>query len=441
MAGHPSSTGERPARSALAVLRNALAFRWLVVVGIFVPAALVGVAAVETRPVPSDATSVVGAVPESADTVSADGVRLALGRYAVSLTSTETVAALAETTGLTRDTVRGATSVAVDADAGTLTIRVSLPNGESALALCAATAQTAVQLGEDDPLSDTEVLSTARLEPAGPLASPRLLELALLLAAALAAVGAACALELRRPSVATGGDAAAVAGAPVLGNLPPFVGPWPRRRLADDREILQAARTLRSGWTTSAGSVPPGPVAVVGTEVGAGATTATFLMARTMGDRGESTLVLDLDLDAAHLTSLMEVDADLVLDDVLAERTTLAEAVVQEGPVSVLAARPEETPDDVVDRRLPEVLKQAEDRWQVVLCDTTPLAAGESSELVTAHAASAVVVVRRGSSLEALERTVARLDRLGVPVRGLVLNAASRDQAEAPATGAGPHRA
>ncbi|WKN47796.1 hypothetical protein [Nocardioides sp. Arc9.136] len=415
------------------MLRRAVRYRWAVVLAILVPAVVVGVGAVETRPDSSVAVSVVAATPESAELVSADAVRLALGRYAVALTSPDVLDQVATTTGADRSALEDAVAVTVSQDAGNLAVRATMADEDQAVAVARAVAEVAVTMGEEDPLANATVLSGARVEPPGPLGSPRVLELVLVLAALVVALAVAYALEAVRPRVRTGGDAAVAAGGPVLGSLPAFTGPWPRRTVASDKDILTSARALRSGWTASAGTVPPGPVVLVGAEPEAGATTVTFLLARTLCDRGESTLVLDLDLDEAGLTALMETPGRYVLDDVLAERASLADAVVHEGDVAVLGAVPLRSADDVLDRRLPEALKQADDQWDVVLCDTTPLDAGESSEIVAGHAASAVVVVRLGTPVTAVRRTAARLARLGVPVRGVVLNRATRDQAEAPA--------
>lgn len=419
----------------LRVLRRALRFRWPLVLAVLLPAAVVGVAAVESRETSAVAVSVVGVGPEALEMTNADTVRFALGRYAVSLTSEAVLEQVSATTGIDADALRDHVDIAVSQDAGNLAVRATMPSEDEALTVATAVADAAVALGEADTLASVSVLSAARVESPGLLGSARVLEAVIVLAALLLAVALAYALELLRPRVRSGGDAADAAGGPLLGNLPRLTGSWPRRRVPPDDVILASARSLRSGWTATTGSVPPGPVLVVGTELGAGATTVTFLLARTLADRGESALVLDLDLDRAGLTRRMDAGGGHVLADVLAERVPVQEAVQSEGEVAVLASRPLPGSDDLVDRRLPDVLKQVADRWDVVLCDTTPLMVGESSEIVAPHTASAVVVVRVGTRRAAVERTAARLARLGVPVRGVVLNYATRDEAEAPGLG------
>lgn len=253
-----------------------------------------------------------------------------------------------------------------------------------------------------------------------------------MLAALLAALVVAYVLEAARPRVRTGGDAADAAGGPVLGNLPSFTSSGRRGAVASDGEILASARALRSGFVASGSTVPAGPVLVVGCEPGVGASTATFLLARTLVDRGQSSLVVDLDLDRAGLSATMGEPAPSSLRDVLSETVALDEAVHLEGGVAVLTTEPLQRVDDLVDRRLPDLLKRAGDRYDVVLCDSAPLGSGEVSEIVAAHAASAVIVVGPDAPVAQVSRTAARLQRLGVPVRGVVLNHTTRARAEAP---------
>ncbi|MBM7510019.1 Mrp family chromosome partitioning ATPase [Nocardioides salarius] len=416
----------------LGVLARALRFRWAVLLAVLVPAAAVGVLAVETRADDTTAVAVVGVAPESADVLSTDAVQLALGRYSVVLTSPEVLREVASETGISVDVLDAAVDVTASQEAGNLAVRATLPSTDDALLVARAVAEQTVTLGEEDPLADATVLSGARTEAPGLLSSTRALQALLVLAALLAALVVAYALEAVRPRTRTGGDAAGAAGGPVLGSLPAFTSAWPRRAVAPDSEILASARSLRSGFLASASSVPDGPVVVVGAEAGAGASTVSFLLARTLADRGQSTLVVDLDLDHAGLSATMGTPSRFALHDALTESAPLAETVHREGAVAVLTTEPLSGVDDLVDRRLPDLLKRSADRYDVVLCDSAPLGAGELSEVVAGHAASAVVVVRAGTSTAAVARTATRLQRLGVPVRGVVLNHATRAQAEAP---------
>lgn len=419
-------------------LRRTLRWRWPLVLAIFVPAALVVVLSVGRLAGPTTAVTVIGVAPERTENATADLVSLSLGRYAVEVTSADALDAIADQTRTDPDVLEDAVSVSVDPDAGTLTVRTDLPDERDAMFVASAVGQYVVGLGEDDDFMDASVLSQPRVESAGGLASGPVLAAVLALAALLLAVAIAYAAELLRPRVRTGGDAARAAGAPVLGSLPPFVGGWPRRTPVDDAEVLKAARALRGGLATGTAGVVGGPLCVVGTDRGAGATTVAFLLARTAADRGESTVLLDLDLEQAGLTGRLELGEGPELGDVLAGRHLLAEAVHHEGAVAVVPVTADPLADAELDEHLPDVLKQASEQWSLVVVDTGPVSAGELSESVVAHTGSAVVVCRLGSPITDLTRTAERLARLGVPLRGVVLNQAGRRDAEDRSTSISP---
>jgi len=419
-------------------LRRTVRWRWPLILAIFVPAALVVVLSVAGRAGPTSAVTVIGVAPERTENATADLVALSLGRYAVEVTSADALDEIAGQTRTDPDVLQDAVTVSVDPDAGTLTVRTDLPDEREAMFVASAVGQYVVGLGDDDTFMDASVLSQPRVEPAGGLASGPVLAFVLALAALLLALAIAYAVELLRPRVRTGGDAARAAGAPVLGSLPPFVSGWPRRTPVDDAEVLKAARALRGGLATGSTGVVGGPLCVVGTDRGAGATTVAFLLARTAADRGESTVLLDLDLEEAGLSGRLELGEGPELGDVLAGRHVLAEAVRHEGAVAVAPVTADPSADGDLDRHLPEVLKQASEQWSLVVVDTGPVSAGDLSESVVVHAESAVVVCRLGSPVSDLVRSAQRLARLGVPLRGVVLNHAGRRDADDPAVSISP---
>ncbi len=139
----------------LAVLQRALRFRWAVVLAVLVPAALVGVLAVETRADHTTVVTVVGVSPESADVVSTDAVQLGLGRYSVALTSPEVLREVADETGIDATTLDAAIDVTASQEAGNLTVRVTPPRAPTqATAVARAVTAQAVRIGEEDPLAD-----------------------------------------------------------------------------------------------------------------------------------------------------------------------------------------------------------------------------------------------------------------------------------------------
>ena len=102
-----------------------------------------------------------------------------------------------------------------------------------------------------------------------------------------------------------------------------------------------------------------------------------------------------------------------------------------EGGVAVVGTRVARDEGDLLQRRLSEVLKEAKDTWELVLVDTSPLLGQESGEIVVSQCDSVLLVVPMGSLVADASRAARRLHRLGVPIRGVVLNHATRSVADA----------
>ena len=415
----------------LELILRALRWRWPIMLAVLLPVAIVGIGAVESRAEPVQAISVVGVTPERADSASSDMVQLTTSRYAVVLGSEETMNAVASATGVSAADLSSAVSITPEADTGNLQISVMLPTEDQALSVANSLAEQAIVLGNDDAFMDASVLAAAQIQAPALTASPRLLEAVLLLAAILAALALGYALEVVRPRIRTGGDAADVTGAPIIGSLPSFVGPWPKKAVVADEVVLQAARAMRGGFAASGRDVPAGAsTCVVGAEPGSGSTTVAFLLARSMSDRGESVLLVDVDFESAGLSTRLGIPDEFGLDDVLLERAPLADAVHHEGEVAIVGTHTMRGAADVLDRRLPDVLKVAADGYETVLLDTPDLLTGDGAEVVAGEAASVVLVVRLGTIRSQVADVVHRLDRLDITIRGVVLNHASRALAE-----------
>ena len=131
----------------LRVLGRALRFRWAVLLAVLVPAAVVGVLAVEQRTDRTTAVAVVGVAPESADVLSTDAVQLALGRYSVALTSPEVLTQVAAETGIALDVLDAAVEVSASQEAGNLSVRATLPSTDDALLVARAVAEQTVTSG------------------------------------------------------------------------------------------------------------------------------------------------------------------------------------------------------------------------------------------------------------------------------------------------------
>lgn len=411
-------------------VRRALRWRWPWMVLVLVPVAVVGIWWVEAQPTRAEAVSVVGVTPASVEYANPDLVQLTVNRYAVLLASPTGLQGVSDDTGIDVDELEQAVSVESSLDSANLRIVVDAATEERAEEIADAVAAHARVLGADDDATDVSVLSPAVVQAPPLTASKRVLEAVLLLIALVVALGAACAVELARPRIRTGGDAEAATGAMVVAGMRRFPQPGLlRRNVVSDDEVLRAARALRTGLLASERSAPSGPICVLGSELGAGGTTISFLLARSASDAGEAVLLIDGDLEGTGLSKHLLLPQDVGLDDVLAGRADLEAAIDREGRVPVVGTRRKLGSDALTERRLGEMLKEAAGSWERVIVDAPPVGS-QGADVVGLHAASVLLVVPLGAPVHRVRRAARRLARHGIPVRGVVLNRAPRGVVE-----------
>lgn len=168
----------------------------------------------------------------------------------------------------------------------------------------------------------------------------------------------------------------------------------------------------------------PGDVlAVTSGKGGVGKTTTAVNLAIALRQYGHSVAVLDADLGMPNVGTLLSLDAPATLHDVLAGRATTAEATVEigDGLGFVLGDRSLGGFADADPAGLDAVVDALAERYQYVLVDT---GGGLSYEGVyPMELADAIVLVTSPvpAAISDTEKSAQLADRLGVPVRGIVV--------------------
>lgn len=405
-------------------LRRTLRWRWALILAVFLPSAFIAVAVVERQPEQHVAAGVIAVIPESSQVADNDLIQLAVDRYVVSLQSDEVLMRVADQTGVPPATVSSGVEVTASPQSANLRVVATAPSAREARAIVDAVALEGVRLARTDPMVDGQVLAEGTDESLALIASPRVLQGVLVLAALAVALGLSYALESARPRLRTAEDIDAVPGVRLLGTVPDF-GRWaPLAGGHDDERVLAVARELRQGFVNGGGVAgQQATTFVLGLDRRAGGSSVAWMLARAAAIQGESVVLVDAEAERAGLSAFLGLPSTMGLHDVLARPELLADAAEDVHDVAVVGTRPFPGSGKTLrGEELGEVLKAAASRWERVLVDVSAGQMSMVAETVATQGADVVIVVGRGTPTAEVHEQIARWKRLGVPIRGLVLN-------------------
>jgi Mrp family chromosome partitioning ATPase/capsular polysaccharide biosynthesis protein len=280
-----------------------------------------------------------------------------------------------------------------------------------------------------DPTLGLLQVAAAPRDPQG--LPPLLIVLLTTLAGFVLAVAAAALSDLLGPGrIDSEEDAVALYPLPVLTRLPTL----PRqRRTATAPELREALRTLQVQLELEPGRHRA--VMVTSGASGDGKTTTALAFALELASAGRQVIVIDLDLRKPDLARRLGVQAQRGIEDVVAGRCALADALIEipEAPGLALlspAGETDMTTLEEVARQLPDIVDGATALADYVVLDTAP--AGEVSDaLMFAGAADEVLIVCRlgrtpRPSFEAMRDL---LQRVGIEPGGLLVIGGAPDSA------------
>lgn len=163
-----------------------------------------------------------------------------------------------------------------------------------------------------------------------------------------------------------------------------------------------------------------------------GKTTLASQLALSLARAGLRTLLVDADLRRASLHHLFGLSRGPGLGELLMDNVELGHAI-QTGPLPRLgvitrgAALPEGTLD-AMQNRLPTLFEQCKQLADIVIVDAPPLLSVPDTLLLSMHADGVILSVLSDlSRLRALQLTCQRLDQLGRPIIGVVVNGIKPD--------------
>ena len=286
-----------------------------------------------------------------------------------------------------------------------------------------AEAQLAAASAEPDvKMMDSAV---APLKPTSNTA-PRVLAMAI-----LGGLGAAIALALmldrfdpriRYPEQATG-----ELGLSLIGTVPLLLkGGIAQQSPEQLTQLVESFRTLRMNVMHSSAQVS---LAVSSPSPGDGKSFIASNLAMSFADAGFRTVLVDGDTRRGALHEMFEVPRTAGLTDYLAGEAEQSDIIHRTAHDKLMLIpsgdRRRQSPELLVAPKLARLVADLRSRYDVIIYDTPPLAAGIDGYAIAAAAGSLLVVLRVGQT----ERRMAAaklllVDRLPINVTGAVMNAA-----------------
>lgn len=212
----------------------------------------------------------------------------------------------------------------------------------------------------------------------------------------------------------------------------------PRAKARLDRDLVahaapeglecEAFRGLYYRLRRAMGGQPLGVLGVVSSTRGEGRSTVAANLALVAARETQAAVgLVDADLRAPGLHRLFDLDGEVGLSDVLANRADFEAALVEHGPtgLSILPGGRRETEPArrFMSPRFHRVLASLREKFDEVVVDLPPLAFADA-RLAAAQCSGVLVVVRAGRTDAALvTESIAALE--GVRVLGAVLNGTS----------------
>ena len=208
-----------------------------------------------------------------------------------------------------------------------------------------------------------------------------------------------------------------------------ILGAIPRIKLrgkTNTDRVTEAFREIRMRVDYAYGNAKPLIVAITSPDTGEGKTLIAANLAIAFAQLKRRTLLIDGDTRRGDLHELMERERKPGLTDVLqgqangaAVKPTEHENLYFMGSGSRLAHAPEL----IGGPRMQEMMALAKQRFDVIIVDCPPMAAGGDAFILGAHAGNVLIVMRSGSTHKELARAkMEAFYRLPVRILGAILN-------------------
>jgi receptor protein-tyrosine kinase len=188
--------------------------------------------------------------------------------------------------------------------------------------------------------------------------------------------------------------------------------------------VAEALRDLRTNLLFSDEDV--GSIVITSPDGSHGKTTVSFGLATTLASAGTRTLLVDGDLRRGRVAELVEIARSPGLMDVLRREASLEEAIrpTQLETLDILTGgNLVGDPGELLPVEFPNLLKALEQRYEVVVIDSTPAIPISDARVMARYADATILVARAGHARRRqVRQAIERLELISVKPTAAVLN-------------------
>jgi capsular exopolysaccharide synthesis family protein len=193
--------------------------------------------------------------------------------------------------------------------------------------------------------------------------------------------------------------------------------------------ISEAYRSLRTSLVYSDGEDKVKSILVSSAGPGDGKTTTVANLAITLANMGKKTILIDTDLRRPVVNKVFNVKKSPGITEFLTGHVekfsdTIVKTSVENLYVVPSGIVPPNPSELLGSKKLVNLIKELESKWDMVLFDSPPLVAVTDATMVSKEIDKIIIVVKVGrTDNKAFEHTIGALKKVSAPIGGIVLNA------------------
>jgi capsular exopolysaccharide synthesis family protein len=235
-------------------------------------------------------------------------------------------------------------------------------------------------------------------------------------------VALALLLDWRDPKFRYLSDVSDHLGIEILGLVPRLeIG-----RKENSTQVFEAFRDIRMRCEFAHGAVRPIVIAVTSADAGEGKTFVSGNLAISFAQLGRATLVIDGDTRRGDLHELFDRERKPGLTELLegkARSSVIRRTQHENLDLLTSGSRRAASPELLSSGRMQQMLASLKPRYDVIIIDCPPMAAGADAFVLGAHAGNVMIVLRSGATHKDLAKgKLETFLRLPVRILGGVLN-------------------